>query len=61
MTTQQKTTAIKNILANHQDNVDAVQAAEVDPGLSALVIAAMNNAFEADLEAIFRLQSARKR
>jgi hypothetical protein len=53
MTTQQKTTAIQGIVTNHQDNVAAVQAANVAPGLNALVIEAMNIALKADLVLIF--------
>lgn len=53
MTTQQKTDAIKKIAANHEDNRTAVQAAGLHPGLSALVIEAMNDALKADLEKVF--------
>jgi hypothetical protein len=56
MTTQEKTTAIQKIVTNHQDNIAAVQAANVSPGLSALVIEAMNNAFKGDLEVVFALK-----
>jgi hypothetical protein len=50
MTTQEKTAAIKKIIANHQDNVTAVAAANVQAGLSDLVVEAMNEAFKSDLE-----------
>lgn len=53
MTTQEKTTAIKNVVTNHHDNVIAVQNAQVTAGLSALVIEAMNTAFKNDLTIIF--------
>ncbi len=53
MTIQQKTAAIQSIVTNHQDNIAAVQAAKVSPGLEALVIEAMNTALKADLALIF--------
>jgi hypothetical protein len=53
MTTQQKITAIRAIVANHQDNVAAMRAANVGQGLEARVIEAMNTAFKDDLTAIF--------
>jgi hypothetical protein len=53
MTTQEKTAAIKNIVTNHQDNVTAVQNAQVSAGLSPLVIEAMNTAFKSDLVVVF--------
>jgi hypothetical protein len=56
MTTQEKTDAIKKIVSNHQDNMAAVQAANVNPGLNALVIEAMNTAFKDDLEVVFALK-----
>jgi hypothetical protein len=57
MTTQQKTAAIQNIIANHQDNVNAANAAQVQPGLNPYVIEAMNSAFKADLEKVFALHT----
>ena len=59
MTTQQKTTAIQAIVANHQDNVAAMQAANVGQGLGALVIEAMNTALKNDLAVIFAANSSR--
>ena len=53
MTTKQKTTAIKQIIANHQDNLDAVNAASISPGLMAIVIEAMNESLKADLDTVF--------
>jgi hypothetical protein len=53
MTTQQKTTAIQAIVANHSDNVAAVQAANVGAGLETVVIEAMNTAPKDDLAVIF--------
>jgi hypothetical protein len=53
MTTQEKTAAIQGILTNHQDNLAAVKAAKISPGLDALVIEAMNTALKADLALIF--------
>jgi hypothetical protein len=53
MTTQEKTTAIKNIIAIHQDNVTAAQNARVGAGLNPYVIEAMNAAFKNDLVVIF--------
>jgi hypothetical protein len=58
MTTQQKTTAIQVILANHQDNVAAVKAANVSAGLDAIVIEAMNTALKGDLALIFASKPA---
>ena len=58
MRTQQKTTAIQNIVANHQDNITAAQAANISAGLNALVIEAMNAAFKADLAVVFTLNPA---
>jgi hypothetical protein len=59
MTTQQKITAIQTIVANHQDNVAAMQAANVGQGLGALVIEAMNTALKDDLAVIFAANSSR--
>jgi hypothetical protein len=53
MTTQEKTAAIQKIVANHQDNVAAKNAANVGPGLEDLVTEAMNNAFKDDLTRVF--------
>jgi hypothetical protein len=53
MTTQQKTTAIQAIVANHQDNVAAVKAANVPQGLDAIVVEAMNTALKDDLAVVF--------
>lgn len=50
MTTQEKSAAIKKIIANDQDNLTAVAAANVQAGLSDLVVEAMNEAFKSDLE-----------
>jgi len=60
MTTQQKITAIQAIVANHQDNVAAMRAANVGQGLEALVIEAMNTAFKDDLTVIFAANSRRR-
>ena len=57
MTTQEKTTAIQKIIANQKDNRAAVAAANVQPGLDALVVEAMNEAFKTDLEAVFALNA----
>jgi hypothetical protein len=59
MTTQQKTTAIQVIVTNHQDNVAAMQAADVGEGLEDLVIEAMNTALKDDLAIIFAANSSR--
>ena len=59
MTTQQKITAIQAIVANHQDNIAAMRAANVGQGLEALVIEAMNTAFKDDLASIFSANSSR--
>jgi hypothetical protein len=61
MTTQQKITAIQAIVANHQDNVAAMRAANVGQGLEAVVIEAMNIAFKDDLALIFSANSSRPR
>jgi len=58
MTTQQKTGAIQDILKNHEDNVAAMRAANVGPGLEALVAEAMNTALKDDLAVIFASKSA---
>lgn len=57
MTTQQKTSAIQNIIANHQDNMSAANAAQIHPGLNPYVIEAMNTAFKADLQKVFGFQT----
>jgi len=59
MTTQQKITAIQATITNHHDNVVAMQAANVDQGLVALVIEAMNTALKDDLAVIFAANSSR--
>jgi hypothetical protein len=59
MTTQQKTTAIQAIVTNHQDNVAAMQAANVGEGLEDLVIEAMNTALKDDLAVIFAATPSR--
>jgi hypothetical protein len=53
MTIQEKTAAIQKIVTNHQDNIAAKQAANISAGLNPLAIEAMNNAFIANLEAVF--------
>ncbi len=53
MTTQEKTAAITKLLSNHQDNVNAVNAAAVKPGLMDLVIEAMNESLKTDLDSVF--------
>jgi hypothetical protein len=50
---QEKTAAIQKIAANQQDNRNAFSAANLQPGLSALVVEAMNEAFKADLAPVF--------
>ncbi len=57
MTTQEKTNAIKSILVYHRDNLVAKNNVQIDPGLDALVVQAMNNAFIKDLEPVFLLQT----
>lgn len=57
MTTQEKTAAIQNIAANQKDNRAAVTAASLQPGLDALVVEAMNEAFKADLVEVFALKA----
>jgi hypothetical protein len=56
MTTQQKTAAIRSIVANHDDNRASVKAAKVSVGLEAIVIEAMNTALKDDLTLIFALK-----
>ena len=56
MTTQEKVTAIKEIIAYHDDNMAAKKAAGVKPGLDATVTEAMNDALKADLSSVFRLK-----
>jgi len=58
MTTQQKTSAIQAVVANHQDNVAAMRAAHVGPGLESLVLEAMNAAFRDDLAEVFAANSS---
>jgi hypothetical protein len=53
MTTQDKTDAIKKIVANHQDNLNAVNAAGVQAGLMPVVTEAMNESFKKDLSPVF--------
>jgi len=57
MTTQKKTGAIQDILTNHEDNVAAMRAAKIGPGLEALVIEAMNAAMKDDLAGIFAFKA----
>jgi len=57
MTTQQKTGAIQGILKNHEDNVAAMRAANVGPGLEALAVEAMNTALKDDLAVVFASKS----
>ena len=56
MTTKEKVTAIKEIVAYHDDNVAAVKAANLKPGLDAVVTEAMNDALKADLSLVFALK-----
>ena len=58
MTTQQKTAAIQQIVANHQENVAATNAAQVPAGLDGLVIQARNAAFIDDLKQVFAMPAA---
>ena len=53
MTTEEKTSAIRDILTHHQDNVVAARAAQVNPALDQEVTTAMNNALIVDLERVF--------
>ena len=61
MTTEEKTAAIQRIAANHEDNRAASRAANLHEGLEELVVAAMNEAFKADLGAVFALPKQRSR
>ena len=56
MTTQEKVAAIKEIVAYHDDNVAAVKAANLKPGLDAVVTDAMKNALKDDLSLVFALK-----
>jgi hypothetical protein len=56
MTTQEKVAAIKEIVAHHDDNLAAVKAANLKPGLDVVVTDAMNNALKADLSLVFALK-----
>jgi hypothetical protein len=56
MTTQEKTAAIKKIVANRQDNRAAITAAAVDGTLIDLVNETLNDAFKEDLRAVFVLK-----
>ena len=56
MTTQEKTVEIQKIVNNQQDNRAAVKAAKIPEGLSDIVVAAMNEAFRADLEDVFAVE-----
>jgi hypothetical protein len=53
MTTQEKTAAIQKIATNQQDNNAALKAAKLPEGLEPYAIQAMNEAFKADLGAVF--------
>jgi hypothetical protein len=53
MTTQEKTTAIKKIIANRDDNRAAVKAAGIDPTLADLVNESINDAFQDALKRVF--------
>ena len=57
MTTRQKIGAIQGILKNHEDNAAAMRAANVGPGLEALVVEAMNTALKDDLAVVFASKS----
>ena len=61
MTTQEKTAAIQDIVANHRDNVAAKNAANVGGGLDPVAIEAMNEAFKDDLKVIFAFKPKRRR
>ena len=61
MTNQEKIAAIQTIVANHQDNVIAKNAANVGAGLEALVIEALNSAFKEDLIKVFAFKAAKPR
>ena len=56
MTTQEKVTAIKEIVAYHDDNLAAKKAANLNPGLEFVVTEAMNDALKADLSLVFALK-----
>ncbi len=56
MTIQEKTAAIKKILANHRDNIAATQGAEVAPGLAPSVTQATTQALMNDLELLFAIE-----
>ena len=56
MTTQEKVTAIKEIVAYHDDNLAAKKAANLNPGLEFVVTDAMNEALKADLSLVFALK-----
>jgi hypothetical protein len=56
MTTQEKVAAIKEIVSYHDDNLAAVKAANLKPGLDAVVTDAMNNALKDDLSLVFALK-----
>ncbi len=53
MTTQEKTAAIKKIIANRNDNRAAVNAIAIDPALTDLVNEAINDAFHDALKSVF--------
>jgi hypothetical protein len=57
MTTQEKTAAIQKIVANHQDNLAAIKAAQVPEG-DDWVFAALGDAARADLVKVFALPPA---
>lgn len=61
MTTQEKTAAIQEIVANHHDNLAAKNAANVGTGLEDLVTEAMNNAFKEDLAKVFAVNAPKLR
>jgi hypothetical protein len=56
MTTQEKVAAIKEIVAYHDDNLAAVKAANLKPGLETVVTDAMNTALKDDLLLVFALK-----
>ena len=61
MTIQEKAGAIQKIVANHQDNIAAKNAANISAGLEDLVIEAINNAFKDDLAKVFVLNASNPR